>query len=73
MKLRFLPTNPPRYISFENTAFNKQLWYIIEDGKRTSKDGLCSFGLVLVLWAADPPATVYDELNEEFVPLVLGA
>ncbi len=73
MKLRLLPTNPHRYLSFENTSTGGQLWYIVEDGRRSSQEGLCSFGLALTLWAADPPATVYDELQEEFVPLVLGA
>ena len=73
MKLRLLPMNPSRYLSFEKTALDKQLWYIIENGKRASEEGLCSFGLALILWADTPPSTVYDELQEEFVPLVLGA
>jgi hypothetical protein len=48
------------------------LWYIVEHGVYTSF-GFSSLDEILTLWAADPPATVYDELQEEFVPLVLGA
>jgi len=72
--VRPLPTTPSRYIVFDTswTNPNKHLWYIVEHGVYTSF-GFSSLDEILTLWAADPPATVYDELQEEFVPLVLGA
>lgn len=73
-----LPTNPPRYLSFFASIINTRIiepkvmfWRIIENGEAVTRS--LTFDAVLVLWAADPPATVYDELHEEFVPLVLGA
>ena len=67
-----LPTNPHRYLSFINTMTKKTFWRVVENGEYASP-GVSSFEIILTLWASDPPATVYDELHEEFVPLVLGA
>ena len=67
-----LPTNPPRYLSFINTMTKKTFWRVVENGEYATP-GVSSFEAILLLWADDPPATVYDELQEEFVPLVLGA
>lgn len=73
--MRPLPTNPPRYISFltsYDVRNKKTFWRVVENGEYTTP-GVSSFEVILQLWSADPPATVYDELQEEFVPLVLGA
>ena len=74
MKLRLLPTNPPRYLSFIVSVFNPQktFWAVVENGRYVSPS-VSSFEVILTLWASEPPATVYDELHEEFVPLALGA
>ncbi len=76
--MRPLPTTPSRYISFitsystSNRTPHKTFWRIVENGEYASP-GVSSFEVILTLWAADPPSTVYDELQEEFVPLMLGA
>lgn len=72
-----LPQDPPRYICFVNIWVNPQRtetnWHVVENGFYASR-GCSSFKEVMFFFGGDvPPATVYDEITERFVPLVLGA
>jgi len=69
-----LPTEPSRYIAFLTSYANpkKQFWYVIENGTYATY-AISRFDDILPVWRNDPPTTVYDILEEKFVPLVLGA